>query len=57
MVIPIIVGALGTVPKEMERDWKSVEESRPSRPQHLLKPVTILRRILESSENMMSLDL
>ena len=49
IVIPIVVGALGTVPeswKEGGRNSISEKESRPNKPQRL-RSTGLLRRVLE----------
>ena len=60
MVIPIIVGALGTVTKDLEKRWKEMEikvRIKTILTTALLKLVRILRRELETQGDLLSLRL
>ena len=60
MVIPIVVGALGTAPKSLEKsleEWEIIGRIETSQTTALLRLARILRRVLETWEDLLSLKL
>ena len=56
-LIPVEIGVLGTVPKSLEKGLTEVKISRRSKTTALLSLARILRRVLETKEDLLSLRL
>ena len=58
MVIPLVIGARGMVPKGLERllnEWETRDEQRLSKKKALLRSTRILRSVLETREDLLLL--